>query len=1039
MSYADTVKADAPLAWYRLGESSGTTMLDAAAAPHDGTYVGSPTLGVAGLLPTQPGDTAITVNGSNYGEVANGSWMNVLAGSALSFEAWWTLSDEAGGYIGGRWDAGAAQFSMVAGGDDNIYASIWTSAGQKNLTTPYVRTVGRRYHVVMTWDGTNLRLYVDGVQAAATAHSGNLQGSASRFHVGRIGNDTASMFHGTIDEASVYATVLSPVRVSAHYGSGTNLTHLVSAWAASQVNSAGYEAYRAGDGLIDTNFRWASASIPSVGTPQWLQADLGSAKVVNWYQLTPGMFATSQDPKDFKVQGSNDIVTPTWVDLDTRTGTVFTRNESQVFTFTNTTAYRYYRVLITATNGNVASITELVLGLGSPPSRLWGWQPFTGSSSGEYVLGVEFYSVAATWVTHLTYYETSGAAGPVLLRLRDGAGVLASVTDTALAGRYGWREVALLAPYPIAANTRYEVETYANTGYCYVASPSAEQSYGDLRLVANGSGTLRGVTPNPRYGIGTALATNNGSGYLVGVLTSRSVTSLGTAQVEAVYGEALTISANPIAQVESVYGEVLTIAANPTAQVESVYAEVLTPKPVFTADPAYAAAVLADAPLAYWKLDDAQLATVMTDYSGNARHGTYSGAALAQDPLHAGSVGAARGGFSGAGIASVASAAWMPVADTFTIEFWMRHENAGDAAGLVSRYSPGWIIWQRSGRLSVTMIPSGQQDKQGYTFTVGQVVHYVLVCVSGRIKVYLNGVLSASYDWTGTFGPAHSAALQIGGYAGGNYSGATMSDVAYYGTALSAQRVAAHYGAAYPTGATDPASVSGLVGRYDADAITGISDGAAVAPWSDVSGNAKHLATTGAGKDPVLKTGILNGKSVVRFDGSNDALAGTVIAGGDTTTTVIAVFAARTIPSAVQTPVTFQGGASTNSGPAMALGSTGLRALFAVGASISYLGGQYVANTFERWVLTVNDLQSLLYVNYAIVENGPPIAAGGYLMLGNSPTQGLISAADIAEVLVYNRPLSDPEIFGIDEYLRQKWFVTAAPSTAFVGWGIPRV
>jgi hypothetical protein len=73
------------------------------------------------------------------------------------------------------------------------------------------------------------------------------------------------------------------------------------------------------------------------------------------------------DPKDWTFEGSNDGTN--WTVLDTQTNQVFTTTETtdnsnpvlpkQIFTgnmneynFVNTTAYRYYRLNISANNGN---------------------------------------------------------------------------------------------------------------------------------------------------------------------------------------------------------------------------------------------------------------------------------------------------------------------------------------------------------------------------------------------------------------------------------------------------------------------------------------------------------------------------------------------------------------------------------------------------------------------------------------------------------------------------------------------------------------
>jgi hypothetical protein len=62
---SDGVLGLSPIAYWRLGEASGTSAADASGNGHTGTYVGSPTLGVAGLL-TGDADTAVTFGSGKY-------------------------------------------------------------------------------------------------------------------------------------------------------------------------------------------------------------------------------------------------------------------------------------------------------------------------------------------------------------------------------------------------------------------------------------------------------------------------------------------------------------------------------------------------------------------------------------------------------------------------------------------------------------------------------------------------------------------------------------------------------------------------------------------------------------------------------------------------------------------------------------------------------------------------------------------------------------------------------------------------------------
>ena len=66
---------------------------------------------------------------------------------------------------------------------------------------------------------------------------------------------------------------------------------------------------------------------------------------------------------------------------------------------------------------------------------------------------------------------------------------------------------------------------------------------------------------------------------------------------------------------------------------------------------------------------------------------------------------------------------------------------------------------------------------------------------------------------------------------------------------------------------------TGMLRWYDASQITGLSDGDPVSQWDDKSANADHAVQATSANQPNYKTGIINGKPVVRFDGSNDWLA----------------------------------------------------------------------------------------------------------------------------------------------------------------------
>jgi len=100
-------------------------------------------------------------------------------------------------------------------------------------------------------------------------------------------------------------------------------------------------------------------------TTPWLKYQFASSNkyAVTKYALTSGNDEAPRDPKDWKLQGSND--NSTWTDVDSRTGETFaSRNLRKEYTCaSNQTAYEYYRLNVSLNNGaaTIVQLSELEL------------------------------------------------------------------------------------------------------------------------------------------------------------------------------------------------------------------------------------------------------------------------------------------------------------------------------------------------------------------------------------------------------------------------------------------------------------------------------------------------------------------------------------------------------------------------------------------------------------------------------------------------------------------------------------------------------
>jgi Domain of unknown function (DUF1735)/F5/8 type C domain len=116
---------------------------------------------------------------------------------------------------------------------------------------------------------------------------------------------------------------------------------------------AGEGSLRLVDNDVNTKFlffNWPTIFAANGGT--WFQLKFPTAVAAGAYTFTSANDASGRDPKDWKLQGSNNGTT--WTDIDTRSGELFpSRYLTKRFEIAGTpAAYTYYRIYMTANNGS---------------------------------------------------------------------------------------------------------------------------------------------------------------------------------------------------------------------------------------------------------------------------------------------------------------------------------------------------------------------------------------------------------------------------------------------------------------------------------------------------------------------------------------------------------------------------------------------------------------------------------------------------------------------------------------------------------------
>lgn len=214
--YSTRVLGNSPAAYWRLGEASGTSAADATGNGNTGTYTSSPTLGVTGAI---AGDTAVTFSGSNYVTGPSTGGLNIT-GSAITVEAWVKASGPGSyAYLVSKY-AGGGGYALYTGASATINFFVVTgSSGVAVATAPNSPWDGAWHYVVGTYDGSTVRIFVDGALAGTAAATGTISSSSTTaLNLGRYSGGGYG-YAGSLDEVAVTPTVISDADMAARmYG-----------------------------------------------------------------------------------------------------------------------------------------------------------------------------------------------------------------------------------------------------------------------------------------------------------------------------------------------------------------------------------------------------------------------------------------------------------------------------------------------------------------------------------------------------------------------------------------------------------------------------------------------------------------------------------------------------------------------------------------------------------------------------------------------------------------------------------------------------
>lgn len=211
--YAALVLADGPIAYWRLGETSGINAVDLTGNGHDGLLKNGVKLGEPGAL-TGDSDAAMYFDGTTYVDI--GDELDLAGSATFTIEAWVYPQAGKGGYFGkAMYDSGYKGYFFA----DNDSTLQFVRDGA-TVAVPVI-TFTAYTHIVGTYDGLNLIVYLNGSKAGAKVATNSVTDHPNPLMIGAVNG--WGDFVGWIDEVAIYDKALSESEIKAHYDAGKGL------------------------------------------------------------------------------------------------------------------------------------------------------------------------------------------------------------------------------------------------------------------------------------------------------------------------------------------------------------------------------------------------------------------------------------------------------------------------------------------------------------------------------------------------------------------------------------------------------------------------------------------------------------------------------------------------------------------------------------------------------------------------------------------------------------------------------------------------
>lgn len=242
--------------YWSFEDATGTQATDFSGKGNTGTLtnMADPPTSVSSWTSGGKRGAAINFDGSNdYVQISSTSTMNLNASGTVSI--WFNgLAGTFGNstailFSTLNWDTDRNGFYLAARTNIALSWELGSSSTAQSAAVGGALNPGTWYHAALTWDGSNVKTYLDGVEIDSRAQTVTPDTTVYPLRIGENASGSSRAFPGALDDARVYNRTLSGTEITALYNTGA-----AKAKTANNLGLIGYWSMEDGTGTQATDF-----------------------------------------------------------------------------------------------------------------------------------------------------------------------------------------------------------------------------------------------------------------------------------------------------------------------------------------------------------------------------------------------------------------------------------------------------------------------------------------------------------------------------------------------------------------------------------------------------------------------------------------------------------------------------------------------------------------------------------------------------------------------------------------------------------------